>query len=582
MTPKYKDSSPDDTIKRAQNILQILGFKISETFLQPTKNLYSLRLSDCVTGWGFNGKGTSEEYCRASAYGEALERILNFHFPDYAITENEADAFCYYPDEIDMKITPELLPTDIYLDMQKSFYDAENKVPEEDELISIWQQWNGGKTCKALPFFSITKQKVVHLPFNILRRLCRSNGIAAGNSIPEAVCQAICEIFERHTFEIILTKHLTPPEISHAYISTHYIHIKNLINEIENCGLKVHMFDGSLGKDIPVICALVIDQKFQSYRLKVGCHPKMEIAMERCLTEFAQGNDISQKNKSKMFVQWNDITQNHWDTFHNWSNNFRSNTGSVPDTFFYAKSSWKFRDWDFVGNYDNLQGCSLLIKKCLEISSDVYIRDNSSSGFCAVRVYVPSITMVHKFNPLSQRTLLDNHIKNIIYNFKFHSNSLNSEDKTKLLELFSVDHHAIYDERLGVTVPVLLAALYMDKGDHKSALISLCKEQDQSVFIKAVICDLKMEFKNYDLENRDHLLSLFFGNKILSFVKSNWRNGDVTAGLFDPYRLNSIRGIQYKTSNLLDDWIRLIHKTKALFIQYPIEQRNLKNVFKFD
>lgn len=74
---KYKDSLPQETIAKAQEILSLLGIEYNETIHNPIEGLYSVRLNFPSIDWGVNGKGTTKDFCRASAYGEALERIQN-------------------------------------------------------------------------------------------------------------------------------------------------------------------------------------------------------------------------------------------------------------------------------------------------------------------------------------------------------------------------------------------------------------------------------------------------------------------------------------------------------------------------
>ena len=103
--------------------------------------------------------------------------------------------------------------------MRKSYEESDNILPSDQDLYEIWTQWNdNNESFKSITFYSIRKKEVVQLPFEIVRRLCRSNGMASGNSFDEALCQALSEVIERYALEMIFTKQLTPPEIPKAFI----------------------------------------------------------------------------------------------------------------------------------------------------------------------------------------------------------------------------------------------------------------------------------------------------------------------------------------------------------------------------
>ncbi len=584
MNIKYKDLDPQETIEKAQAILRKVGLNMHETILHPTDNLYSLRLQDVATCWGVNGKGVTEEYCKASAYGEAMERLQNLHIPYFEYDDiDEFEGYKYYPDEEGVSISKSDIPHDVYADMQQSYFDAEGLTPTDEQLFSIWREWNGNRICKSLPFYSIRDKKVVKLPYEIIRRLCRSNGLAAGNTIEEAVCQAIAEILERYSLEQILRCQLTPPIIPTEYIGKHYHEQYVIIKQIESKGLSVHVFDGSLGKQLPVICILVVDCENQSYRFKVGCHPVLGIALERCLTEFAQGNKLTSESREKNFIPWTKTSQYQWDSFYNWSKNFRSNSGSVPNSIFQTESSWNFEDWNYANNFNNKVGARFLIEKCAEISGNVYIRDNSYLGFPAVRVYVPKITVVYKFNPLAPSTIINNRTRQIIENFPYFSTRLNNTDKEKLIQIFSTDYHAIYEEHLGVSVQVLLGALYFDLGLVNKAIEALHKNSPKNIYTKAAIRELELLYDGVQQQDRDRMLKMFFGNKVAAYINTNWRGCDVTSGLFDPYRLNALRGISNNNENEAKHrWRDIVKRMKSIMSSKVINQENLSILFDYE
>ena len=75
----YKDSSPDDTFKRIYDSLNKIGVIVEEKWIDSgITDIFSLRINISGTSIGTNGKGTTKEYARASAYAEMIERLSNF------------------------------------------------------------------------------------------------------------------------------------------------------------------------------------------------------------------------------------------------------------------------------------------------------------------------------------------------------------------------------------------------------------------------------------------------------------------------------------------------------------------------
>lgn len=605
---KYKDSLPHETIAKAQEILSLLGIEYNETIHNPIEGLYSVRLNFPSLDWGVNGKGTTEEFSRASAYGEAMERIQNLHFPDYLMTlvERREDVnfgFHYFPDEQRKKIKISNIQEDLLNDMKNSFNQSDGIYPNDKELIDVWKQWNDDEKFSFVPFYSVKAQKVQKLPYEVVLRLCRSNGIASGNTLEEALCQALSEVLERHVQETIIKKRLTPPEIPIEYIKRVSPDLLEIIDKIEGKGAyKLLIFDGSLGIGIPVVCIVLIDKENQLYKVKFGSHPIFRIALERCLTELYQGcNSISGDVKSKMTHLCKD-NQHKCNTFYNWSTMFRENRGSVPYRFFFKSPHWNFQEWEEHQDYSNKNGVKWLIDKCLSIAPDIYIRNHSYLGFPTVRVYIPGVSPVYMFNPLGKTKQLSKYSASVINDLRDYAESMPNFYKMELINYFSGDHHSIYEERLGVSVHVLIAGLYLDLGGRgiasytskriepgivvsdnpvHLALQSLYKEKSPSKFIQAVICELEMLEDCISERDRDRILDLFFGLKYRMYVSINWRGDNIVSGLFEPFKSKEERGgFNAKKISLTNHIACLIMMIKDRMFLSPINQsKSLSNFF---
>lgn len=585
---KYKDALPNDTITKIQEILKSLGIVMNEKLNHPTQHLYSMRIQSEKLEWGTNGKGTTEVYCRASAYGEAMERLENLHLPDWLMddmgeTQENGYSFRYYPDEKQDNLEDCIKNIrGLAADMRQSYYESDHMMPTDEQLCKIWNGWNENRRFTFLPFYNVSTNKTEDLPFEVIRKLCRSNGIASGNTIEEAICQALSEILERYVQQKLFTEQLTPPEIPDEYIQRESPELFETIKEIEKKGaFRILVLDGSLNKNLPVVCTILVDNENQRYRVKFGCHPIFFIALERCLTEMAQGNDFGANCNERQMTQWTRYNQKKWDTLNNWSSMFRSNIGSIPSSFFYTEPSWIFKEWEQPSDFTNKAGTQWLINLCKSLSADIFIRETGFLGFPSVRVYIPGITKVYKFNPLGQKNPITKDLKRIINNFPDYADIISTDEKKQLIEVFKDDYHCILSERLGVSVPLLLGALYADLGEFELALNSLKRIDKPTKYIQAVIREMEMREDNIDKKDRDRMINLFFGEKYTTYIILNWRNGNITGGLFDPYRAKKIRKEVEKMNNngtQSNAFRMLYYQLKKRMLEWNFDQEHLKKL----
>ena len=217
-----KDDKVENTINKISNILiNKLKLKIEETYMpeKPKKNIpvtVRLNLNNSFE-IGSNGKGTCINNARASAYAEFMERLENLVlFPSTNLSEY------YAPDKIliDKKIS-----------YNNKFLDS--YFSEKFDLLfktTITQKGDIG-----LPYYSIKENKVYYLPYNITSFQKGTNGMAAGNSIEEAIVQGLSELCERYVQKIVFTKRVKMPDISqNQYLK--YDEIKKLIKYLNNTG----------------------------------------------------------------------------------------------------------------------------------------------------------------------------------------------------------------------------------------------------------------------------------------------------------------------------------------------------------
>ena len=107
--------------------------------------------------------------------------------------------------------------------------------------------------------YSILQGKNIKVPINFIAYINASNGMAAGNTLEEAIIQATCEVFERHTQIQIIKPEQTIPTIDQNSLKNEYL--KSMIKFYESNNVEIVLKDFSMGGRFPSIGALFINHK---------------------------------------------------------------------------------------------------------------------------------------------------------------------------------------------------------------------------------------------------------------------------------------------------------------------------------
>lgn len=304
---KGKDDAPQITVERIQSCLNKIGeeagFRFYDTDIE---GCYSARvflkgpLSEAV---GANGKGTTKPYCLASGFAELIERIQNQIFYPYQLSDESrerlikdnplmADSLFRLQTLKELREDQSSFLNQIIRKYAASIKSTECNAKKEflawiqlDRQFPLWKK-TGVLT---VPFYHVQTKQYEWLPFELIQSLNLSNGMAAGNTLPEALVQGYSEIFERYAQCRIVTEKQTPPQIEPEILKK-YPRIEHIIQKIENSGeYHVIVMDCSLGMNLPVVCGAIINKKKQSFGIRFGAHPDLQIALERVFTEAMQG-----------------------------------------------------------------------------------------------------------------------------------------------------------------------------------------------------------------------------------------------------------------------------------------------------
>lgn len=408
MIQNYKADTPKNTIQRIRNILEQHGIVTDCITFGKAGMSHSARvtvkLSDHNLNIGTNGKGMTEEYAIASAYGELMERLCNKALifatkyssrlfraknSDLKILPYKPLDFRYFPDEQYRTISSaelcrwgnELLPNSI-------FY----KDLHPDKLYDM----------PFLPFLDYCEGKEVLLPYDMIRLASGSTGLCAGNTKEEAILQGINEIFERFVLQRIYIEQPVLPTLKLEHFSD--TEIGNRIESLERqTGWRFSIKDCSLGRGLPVIGLLIIDDYSGKYTFRLGADSSDEIALQRCFTEIFQGNNIDNSAFLNISVSEN------WEIKQEYEKNVLNGRGHYPNSIFIedANSHDKYLK-PHTGN--SIESNLTNTIEWLQMHNyNLFIRDNSFMGFPVFQIFIPGLSDVNEKLSGIKDLLLDNY-----------------------------------------------------------------------------------------------------------------------------------------------------------------------------
>lgn len=395
-----KDRPLEETIAKLSGILAELGMKVEiASWRNIVPNVWSLHLRDVQSALCFtNGKGATKEAALASALGEFIERLnCNFFYNDQYWGEAIGNAaFVHHPAERWFQPGPkDALPREILDRHCRKLYD-----PEGELRASHLHDTNSGNVARgicALPFVRQSDGEVVYFPSNLIENLYLSNGMSAGNTLAEAQVQCLSEIFERAVKREILEGELALPDVPDEVLAR-YPAIVEGIRGLEAQGFPVLVKDASLGGEFPVMCVTLMNPRTGGVFASFGAHPRLEIALERSLTELLQG---------RSFEGLNDLPQPTFESQalmepNNFVEHFIDSSGLVSWRFFSAKADHEFVDWDFSseGEDATAQEAATLFGILAERDLEAYMAVYDELGAPACRILVPGYSEIYPVEDL--------------------------------------------------------------------------------------------------------------------------------------------------------------------------------------
>ncbi len=395
-----KDLPLEQTIANMSGILANLGIKIEiASWRNIIPHVWSLHIRDAHSPMCFtNGKGATKESALASALGEYIERLNNNHFYAGAFWgEDIANApFVHYPNERWFKPgKKDALPAEILDDYCLRIYNPDGEL-RGSHLIDT-NSGNAARGICSLPYVRHSDGKVVYFPSNLIENLFVSNGMSAGNTLAEAQVQCLSEIFERAVKRDILEGELCLPDVPQDVLAK-YPTIVAGIQGLEEQGFPVLVKDASLGGTYPVMCVTLMNPRTGGVFASFGAHPRLEVALERSLTELLQGRSFEGLNDlPPPTFESNAVTEPN-----NFVEHFIDSSGIVSWRFFSAKADFEFVDWDFSsqGEHANAEEAATLFGILNNLGKEVYTAVYDQLGAIACRILVPGYSEIYPVEDL--------------------------------------------------------------------------------------------------------------------------------------------------------------------------------------
>jgi ribosomal protein S12 methylthiotransferase accessory factor len=173
------------------------------------------------------------------------------------------------------------------------------------------------------------------------------------------------------------------------------------IEALEAQGFPVLVKDASLGGVYPVMCVTLMNPRTGGVFASFGAHPRLEVALERSLTELLQGRSFEGLNDlpAPTFIS-NAVTEPN-----NFVEHFIDSSGVVSWRFFSAKSDHEFVEWDFTGKgHDDAsataQEAATLFGILQAMGKEAYVTVHDQLGATACRILVPGYSEVYPVDDL--------------------------------------------------------------------------------------------------------------------------------------------------------------------------------------
>ena len=452
---KHKERRPEDTVLEIQRILNSLGlFPVGEWLDSSCEGARTVRFSLYPTALGTNGKGTDEVYASASGLAEMMERLSNglLTIRDKLDSFQGETGFVEFPDEAERSISEILRDPDPFTESTMQALGLNDPFSQSRLLKMIALLYGPeGNNLITVPFVDPFRHKTWWVPLQLAHATTGSNGMAAGNTLEEAMVQGLSEIFERAVNRELVSGSAVPPEIPDEALRPYSFY--PLLEQLRAEGkYRVTLYDCSLGKGYPVTAICIANLETGLFGMKLGAHPSFAVAIERTLTEALQGRNIE-----AFTAICRAGTPEEADIFHNYPNVYKTGNGVYPLTLFTEEPGWEFRPWDRWEGLDNHGMLKGMLELLREEGYEPLFRDTSFLGFPSCYILVPTLSETYRLNKTFLHVINTN--TRIMPTWK-HFPKLSDEEEERLLRYIRFKEYSILENTVTILTQRPLSEAY--------------------------------------------------------------------------------------------------------------------------
>ncbi|MDJ0783103.1 MAG: YcaO-like family protein [Desulfosarcinaceae bacterium] len=292
-----KTDTPDRTVAKIRRGFERLGYTIRYMPYQVADHIHWSVIAIDDLNLQCQGKGLTPALARASAHAELAERFSGGLFFQAFEEQVRFNMPALYGRGVNRFLNYEWL--DGYQnchqdDLSEAHVSIESLLRHQDQLqpADLATLANSRMAHHWVDGYSVLRDQTVKVPLNFVAYINASNGMAAGNTIEEAMIQAACEVFERHSQIQIIGPERPVPTIDRQTLTNQ--RLLSMIAYYERENVEVVLKDFSLAGRFPSVGALFINHNLRPGRLEhkilvPGVSFNTDEALSRCLTEIMQG-----------------------------------------------------------------------------------------------------------------------------------------------------------------------------------------------------------------------------------------------------------------------------------------------------
>ncbi len=481
------------------------------------------------------------------------------------------------------------------------FFPEGVTIDKKSDLLQEWLCLNPEELptkVLTIPFYNLNTNKISQIPLTMAQYYFGTNGMAAGNTLEEALVQGLCEIIERYVTKEIINQSIIPPTIPDGYLLEKHTNIYKIKEQIERKGdYKVIFKDCSLNKGFPVVGLIFIDQGKQEYFVRFGSHPVLNIALERTLTELFQGRELG---KMEYISEYSFMNNENVCTETNKMQIILDGVGYYPNAFFCEENpTYSFSEFKDDAGLSNKKMLDYLIELLLADEKTILVRDVSLTGFPSVQIIVPEITHIRecsdRLGDIIKSTMKINQLakdlnsastSDLEYIIQYLTSRINtSRTLADLLDNLPIDYDFPWRQ---VKIDVFLSAAYYKIRDYQNSYRAMDR----------VINEMQYQQKKYDWRYykcvRDYIAALSKDYKklqiidILSKIYGQKMVQDVIYDLDDPDKIFQYYGrincwecteCDFRNNCYYENIEKIYIKFKNIQKHSDIDQTNLQYLF---